>query len=937
MEIGTRIDDYRILSLLGRGGMGEVYEAEDTHLGRRVALKRIHAGLQNEQALKRFEYEAQILGHLKHPGIAQIYATGTASTPEGLQPWFAMELVDGVPLDEYVRTNDPSIVERVKLVVKVCEAVHHAHLKGVIHRDLKPANILVNQQGQPVVLDFGVARVGDTDLMSVSLATETGQLLGTVPYMSPEQVASDPLEIDARSDVYALGVVLYEVLSGRLPYGVREVQVWEALRVICEVDPTPLSSLHRTLRGDLDVIVGKALEKDRERRYDSAAELADDLQRYLSNEPIVARRPTYGYQLRKFAHRNKMLVGGVAAVFLTMAAGLYFSVREARRANRSEAENYGLFLAEKSAREDAVAAQRDAEEARIAAQKSERQAQQSEILAQQELLEAQAVRDFMRRVLVEAIPRSVDDVDITVREATLRAARDLDDGVVDMPPKVEASVRTAVGPVLEALGDKDEGRRHLERARELYAETTGTRTRDYLLVLRELGSVAANSSRPDAAIAYLEEARVLCEELGGEPSTLLEIQIGLSRAYQLADRLDEARVWADSFAALAAEIYADDPARHGDALSSYAFFLDYGAYAEGCEEVYRNALALLIDAYGPFHKDVASVQKNLGSWLVREYRAAEALPLLEACVETRRRLLGEQHPEFANALSNLAHAQAGLGDAQQAEDNARLALAIYLERFGDHSDTANAHSVLGDLLSEQGRVEEAVEQYELMLDMRIRLWGDESAAVADAWSRIGDAYFGSERLTEAEPAMRRALEMRIAVMGPDHPLVLRDRYDLGLCRWHAGRLDDALAEIAVAAAGFRSLHPASSGPVSIATTRELVLLLALGQAAEAEARALEVGEQDRAERQQDEMIGSYRMFLALARIYRGLDQDFADGRAYWERFDASPGQVHQFKGTVARLVAEAYHRQGNVAERDAVMTRAREHWPGIDQAWAADW
>ena len=285
------IGRYRIIRLLGAGGMGTVYEAEQDHPRRKVALKVLKYGLPSPDVLWRFEQEAEVLGRLQHPGIARIYEAGQAETGRGVaQPYFAMELVHGVPLLEYAQAHHLNTRQRLELMVKVSEAVQHAHQLGVIHRDLKPANILVEESGQPKILDFGVARVADREAQATR-QTEVGQIVGTLAYMSPEQVSGDPLAVDTRSDVYALGVILYELLAGRLPYPISR-QLPEAVQTIREEEPTSLSSVNRTFRGDIETIVGKALEKEKTRRYASAEELAADIQHYLKDEPITARPPS---------------------------------------------------------------------------------------------------------------------------------------------------------------------------------------------------------------------------------------------------------------------------------------------------------------------------------------------------------------------------------------------------------------------------------------------------------------------------------------------------------------------------------------------------------------------------------------------------------------------------------------------------------------------
>jgi WD40 repeat protein len=410
---------YRILRLIGEGGMGAVYEAEQDHPRRTVALKIIKSGMASPELLRRFEQESQALGRLQHPGIAQIYEAGTVDTGFGPQPYFAMELIRGRSPREYAEANHLSVRDRLRMMVKICDAVHHAHQRGLIHRDLKPGNILVDEAGQPKILDFGVARVTDSDARATH-QTDMGQLIGTLAYMSPEQALADPLDLDTRSDVYSLGVILYELLSGRLPYTVSK-KVHEAIQAIREEDPVRLSTSNRTFRGDIETIVAKALEKDRERRYGSAAEMAADIHRYLNDEAIVARPPSRSYQLQKFARRNKGLVLGVAAVFVVLVAGVVASTLEAVRARNAEqsaetalgqvlkaeqtastAQQRAAIAEEQFQRasQNAAAQQKLADEARDQAANFATQAQQSHDRATAEQRRAEGADEALRVVAV---------------------------------------------------------------------------------------------------------------------------------------------------------------------------------------------------------------------------------------------------------------------------------------------------------------------------------------------------------------------------------------------------------------------------------------------------------------------------------------------------------------------------------------------------------
>lgn len=338
-----RIGPYRIRRKIAEGGMGSVFEAEQENPRRVVALKTLRSGLCSASLLRRFQREIKLLGQLQHPGIAQIHEAGTAATDSGSVPYFTMEYIRGRPLTDYAAAHALGTRDRLSLIAEACDAVQYAHQRGVIHRDLKPANILVEEPedggGRLKVLDFGVARAVDTDDQQTTAHTDIGQLIGTLPYMSPEQVAGASADLDTRTDVYSLGVLAYELLTGRVPLDVRSRNVPEAMRIIREEEPRRLSSFKRSLRGDVETIIAKALEKDRERRYSSASELAADIRRYLADEPIVARPATTLYQLRKFARRNTGFVigAGVAAMALVVAvvASSWWAI-EAGRARDAE-------------------------------------------------------------------------------------------------------------------------------------------------------------------------------------------------------------------------------------------------------------------------------------------------------------------------------------------------------------------------------------------------------------------------------------------------------------------------------------------------------------------------------------------------------------------------------------------------------------------------
>ena len=360
-DLPTRLGAYEIIGAIGEGGMGVVYEARQENPRRTVALKVIRPGPAASKTLRRFQHEVEVLGQLQHPGIAQIHEAGVADlqTATGAtmrQPFFAMELIRGEPLNTYATNAGLDPRQRLELVANVCDAVQHAHQRGVIHRDLKPANILVEGSGQPKILDFGVARATGADVQTITTQAGVGQIIGTVPYMSPEQVTGDSRQLDTRSDVYALGVILYELLSGCLPHEVNDLSVPEAVRKIRDEEPRRIGSIDRALRGEIETIVARALEKDKTRRYQSASDLADDIRRYLDGAPIEAKRDSALYVLRKTVARYR---GWVAAGGLLFALVVVFGLVSFGQAQK----NRRLAVREGEAR-----ARADATAGRIAAE-----------------------------------------------------------------------------------------------------------------------------------------------------------------------------------------------------------------------------------------------------------------------------------------------------------------------------------------------------------------------------------------------------------------------------------------------------------------------------------------------------------------------------------------------------------------------------------------
>ncbi|MGB3966116.1 MAG: serine/threonine-protein kinase, partial [Planctomycetota bacterium] len=458
--------------------MGVVFEAEQERPHRKVALKVLRAGVVSGRSLRRFELEAELLGRLQHPGIARILSSGTFPSVAGPQPYFAMELVAGRPLREHAGGLDRDA--KVRLLVALCEAVQHAHEKGVIHRDLKPENVLVDANGRPVVLDFGVAKLAEPD-RAVSAGTLAGQLVGTLPYMSPEQLAGTNDDVDVRTDVRALGVIAYELLGGALPHDVADLPLATAAQRICEHEPTPLPQLAPGCAGDLATVVHKALAADKARRYGSAAAFGRDLERVLEHLPVEARPATTWYFVRRFARRNRGLVGLAAAGVLALCAGIVATTWQANRAHAAEL-----------------------------------QARADQGRAEDETRHARAARDLLQEVLIQASPAESGGGGEGLAKALALAVGRVGDR---NDPLVEAALCHTHGRVLVGWGRYQEGRDRLLRALELFEQQPGRS--DVAWVLAHLAEAHLKLGELDAAERCVRRAAALAAAFPTRPDLLL--------------------------------------------------------------------------------------------------------------------------------------------------------------------------------------------------------------------------------------------------------------------------------------------------------------------------------------------------------------------------------------------------------------------------------
>jgi tetratricopeptide (TPR) repeat protein len=794
------IGRYRILRLLGEGGMGAVYEAEQESPQRTVALKVIRAGYAGNEMLRRFENETQALGRLQHPGIAQIYDAGTAETPFGKQPYIAMELVRGQNLLAYCNEHQLSVPQRLELMARICDAVQHAHQRGLIHRDLKPANILVGEDGQPKILDFGVARLTDSDAQATR-QTDVGQIIGTLAYMSPEQVLGDPDELDTRSDVYALGVILYELLAGHGPYEISK-QIHETLRTIREAEPRSLRVISRTFRGDIETIVSKALEKDKTRRYASAAELGADIRRYLHDEPIVARPPSTTYQIRKFARRNKALVTGIAAVFVVLVLGIVASTWEALQARRAQKR------------------------------------------AQQETAVAQAVNDFLQNDLLgqaSAYNQAKPDPNITVRTVLDRAAQTIGDRFQSQPA-VEVAIRQTIGDAYTDLALYPAARQQLEAALELGRRSLGSDNPKTLDVLAKLGYVAIMQEKyPEAEKLLTEAADTDRRVLGAENRQTLWAVEKVGFVALREGKYAKAEGVMGPVADSDRRLFGADDRDTLTAISALAL-----VYQE--EGKYSNAATLdkeLIDfdrrKLGPdspktliMMNNLSIVDNDMGNYAEAEKREEEVLA-------TARRVLGEDHVVSRLATQQLGSIYMNEGKFAQAEPLFLDAVERDRRVMGaDAPTTLQTVNTLAGLYEQEGKYAQAEPLMKQTTEASRRVDGPDSPDALYNISNLAGLYAEEGKFPEAEAAFKEALEADRRVMGPTDRLTLYTLYSHGLMYLREGQYAPAEVSIAEALAGQRR-SLGDGHPLTVASMGDLaVVYIAEGKFAQAEPLAREV-------------------------------------------------------------------------------------------------
>ena len=807
------IGPYRILGKLGEGGLGIVYEAEQRQPRRRVALKVMRGGpFIDEDRARMLQREAETLARLKHPHIGSIYEAGR--TAEG-QHFFAMELIRGDTLDDWLRARPDRLdaeEERVRLRVfrKIVDAVHYAHQRGVIHRDLKPSNIIVSDELSgsgstsslsPVpevkILDFGLARITDQDVAAASVLTEIGVIKGTLPYMSPEQARGNPDEIDVRTDVYALGIILYEMLSGRRPYDVARSALGEALRVICEEAPRPLretwSGVHRLSR-DVETIVGKALEKDAERRYGSAAALSEDVERFLSSQPILARPPSAGYQLRMMVARHRAWFAAMVAVLVVVVGASVVSTVQYLRAER-----------------EAVRARTEAEK-------------------------ASQVASFLRSMLEGAGPAIARGRDASLLREILDQTSDRVREELAGQPEVEASIRSTLGTTYLELGDFEQAEVHLRAALAGF-QALAPESADVATSLSTLGVLETRMGRYEEAERFYRQALEMRRQvLGTEHTETAQSLTSVGNALVDLGRNAEAEPYLREALALHRSLADGPDAALAISINSLGNLLHHQQAYDEAERLYREALAMHREALGDDHPDVVVDLNNLAYLLRNKGDLAGAEELFSEVLEANRRLYGESHPRVAESLANLAMVRYAATDYDGAEGLLREALAMQRVTLGEENpDVATTLQSLGNVYAERGEFATARSYYLQSLDMSRATLGEVHPRVVTLLTDVASMLMREERFAEAEATYDEALALSLGAFGERSPTTVELRNEMAQLLEKRGDLEGAETQ-------FRAVLEVRRELLGDANPKTAVTSFYLGRVIEAQGRLDEAEE-----------------------------------------------------------------------------------------------
>lgn len=746
-----RVGRYRVLRKLGEGETSSVYLAvrDDDHYHQQVAIKLIRPGMDSRQILQRFHQERQILASLSHPHIARLLDGGSTSAG---QPYFVMEYVDGEPLDVHCETAGLSLARRLALFCLVCEAVHAAHRSLVVHRDLKPGNILVDADGAPRLLDFGIAKLLDPDRVGVHVEpTATVARLMTPNYASPEQVRGRP--ISTASDVYSLGVILYKLVTGRRPYELGSQALHDIERVICESTPPPPSALLRGKRRvprDLDNIALMAMRKQPERRYASAQELADDVRRCLARRPVLARRDTLGYRASSFARRNPGAVAAAAVVLLSILGGGVATTWQWRQA---------------------IAERTRAETQRTTAE--------------------QTLGFVVELFKVTDSPVAVHE--ITARELLERGAARLRDPA--RPPATVAALTHTLGVVYRNLGDYPRAARLLEEAVAAREAMAGSEL-ELADSLFELGSIDSDHGKSRLANTLLQRALAIRTRLrGAEDLSVADVLERLARnvGYDIPVH-DGEDYFRRALAIRRQHVGPDDPRLVASIAGLAGLYSFGGRYAEAAR-LFDEALAIRGRATGTTCR--ASDGELLSELAILRYREGDyrgAETTIDAALKCLQQALGPDHVTVVDNTITRIRAWCELGRYADAEALARHGLEVRRAWHGDASPAVdNALFHLAHVLYERDKLVEADAVATRSLAMRRRAYGDVHAAVARSWSGLGDIRLAGDDAIGAEEAYRAALASWPATLGADHPDIVEATRGLAEALAAQRRLTEATA------------------------------------------------------------------------------------------------------------------------------------------------
>jgi eukaryotic-like serine/threonine-protein kinase len=760
---------FDLVRKLGEGGMGQVWLAEQTSpVRRQVALKLIKAGIYDESVAKRFQAERQSVAIMDHPAIAKVFDAGT--TPQG-QPYFVMEYVPGLPITEYCDQKKLKIADRLELFIQACEGVQHAHQKAIIHRDLKPANILVVEvDGKPVprIIDFGLAKATTPQLEGETLFTQMGHFVGTPGYMSPEQADPNVKDIDTRTDVYSLGAVLYVLLAGSQPFDAKpgeKLPLDELLRKLREEDPpspsarvssdretssstaqsrgTEPKQLANLLRGDLDWITMKALEKDRAHRYATPSELAADIRRYLNHEAVSARPASAGYRLRKYVRRHRVAVTVASALVLLLAA---FSLLQAVQLRRITRER------------DRANSERD---------------------------RATRITDFMTGMFQVPDPSQARGNSVTAREILDKASTDITTSLAK-DPEAQSQLMYAMASTYENLGLYARAHDLANRALESRLNRLGEEHPETLQSKDQLGWILARQAH-DADAEKLERQVLAGEERLSEPESLLALAAKDHLAiillhqghYNEAEKLERDAINSETNRLGSENLLRLQSMNHlGIMLSAQ------GRYGEA-EQEYRQVLELERRALGPDHPETLKAQGNLAVAVQNQGRLADAEQLYREAVAGNQRVFGPEHQNTARVMESLALLLISELRSAEGEKILRQVLEIRSRTLGpDHPDTLNAKYNLAELLGGEGRIQEAERLQRETLATRIRVLGPEHPATLTSQSNLAQILVSKGHYAEAEKIARETFEIEMRTLGLQHPYTLDSLRQLGKATAH---------------------------------------------------------------------------------------------------------------------------------------------------------